>query len=175
HVKDSETELEKAIENGLINSDIIILSGGISAGDYDFVKTVLERLGVKELFYKISQRPGKPLYAGKSDDKWIFALPGNPASVLTCFNQYVKPCLKFMMGHNNVWSPDLTMPLAKGYSKKRGLTFFMKAFTQNGKVYLTEGQESFNLIAFSHAVCLAELPEETDYISEGTLLNTYFL
>jgi molybdopterin molybdotransferase len=175
HVKDSEAELGKAIKNGLINSDIIILSGGISAGDYDFVKTVLERLGVKELFYKISQRPGKPLYAGKSGDKWIFALPGNPASVLTCFNQYVKPCLKFMMGHNNVWSPDLTLPLAKGYSKKRGLTFFMKAFTQNGKVFLTEGQESFNLIAFSHAVCLAELPEETDYISEGTPLNTYFL
>ncbi|MCW0482308.1 molybdopterin molybdotransferase MoeA [Gaoshiqia sediminis] len=174
-VADNEPELRKNIEKELNKSDVVIISGGISVGDYDFVKTSLAGLGVKELFYKVKQRPGKPIFAGKLENKWVFALPGNPASVLSCFSHYVKPCIRYFMGHNNVWNPDITLPLAEDSIKKKGLTFFMKAYTENGKVHLAEGQQSFNLIAFSKADCFAELPEDVDFVEAGTSVNIYFL
>lgn len=174
-VADNEPELRKAIEKELNKSDIVIISGGISVGDYDFVKSSLAALGIKELLYKVKQRPGKPFFSGESGNKRVFALPGNPASVLSCFNQYVKPCIRYFMGQNNVWQPDITLPLAGDSIKKKGLTFFMKAYAENGKVFLAEGQQSFNLIAFSRADCFAELPEEVDFVEAGTPVNLYFL
>lgn len=175
HVADNEPELRKNIEKELNKSEVVIISGGISVGDYDFVKTSLVGLGVKELLYKVKQRPGKPFFAGKLEDKWVFALPGNPASVLSCFNQYVKPCIRYFMGHNNVWQPDIILPLAEDSIKKKGSTFFMKAYSENGKVHLAEGQQSFNLIAFSKADCFAELPEDVDFVEAGTSVKVYFL
>jgi molybdopterin molybdotransferase len=174
-VADVEPELRKNIERELNKSDVVIISGGISVGDYDFVKTSLAGLGVKELLYNVKQRPGKPFFAGKLENKWVFALPGNPASVLSCFNHYVKPCILYFMGHNNVWQPDITLPLAEDSVKKNGLTFFMKAYAENGKVHLAEGQQSFNLIAFSKADCFAELPEDVDFVKAGTPVNVHFL
>lgn len=174
-VADNEPELRKAIEKELNKSDIVIISGGISVGDYDFVKSSMAALGIKELLYKVKQRPGKPFFSGRCENKRVFALPGNPASVLSCFNQYVKPCIRYFMGHNNVWQPDISLPLAGDSVKKKGLTFFMKAYAENGKVFLAEGQQSFNLIAFSRADCFAELPEEVDFVEAGTPVNLYFL
>ena len=173
--RDDEAQLRQLIEKELERSDLVIISGGISVGDYDFVKTSLAHLGVNELFYQVRQRPGKPLYAGKSGAKWVFALPGNPASVLTCFNQFVKPCLKFIMGHDQVWLPDLVLPLAADCQKKKGLTFFMKAVRENGGVRLLSGQQSFNLSAFAQADCLVELGEETDFVAAGTPVNVFLL
>lgn len=175
HVPDNESELQKEIKRGLEQSDMIVLSGGISVGDYDFVKTSLAGLGVRELFYKVKQRPGKPFFAGKFENKRVFALPGNPASVLSCFNHYVKPCIRYFMGHNNVWQPDMTLPLTEDCVKKKGLTFFMKAHVENGKVNLAEGQQSFNLVAFSKADCFAELAEDVDCVRNGTPVHVYFL
>jgi molybdopterin molybdotransferase len=172
---DNEPQLRKLIEKELEKSDAIIISGGISVGDYDFVKTSLAKIGVSELFYKLKQRPGKPFYAGKYRDKWVFALPGNPASVFSCFNQFIKPCLKFSMGHNDVWLPDMKMPLTEGCPKKKGFTFFMKALREKGKIRLLSGQQSFNLIAFANADCFIELEEEVDFVEAGTLVNVYLI
>lgn len=172
---DNEPELRKLIEKELEQNDAVIISGGISVGDYDYVKKSLAKIGVSELFYKLKQRPGKPFYVGKYNNKWVFALPGNPASVFSCFNQFVKPCLKFGMGHNNVWQPDLTLPLAEDCSKDKGITFFMKALRENGKVRLLSGQQSFNLIAFAHADCFVELEEPVDFVEAGTLVNVYLI
>ncbi|MFV0375965.1 MAG: gephyrin-like molybdotransferase Glp [Mangrovibacterium sp.] len=174
-VPDNEPELQNNIEKELNKSDVVIISGGISVGDYDFVKTSLSKLGVNKLIYNVKQRPGKPFFAGKLENKWVFALPGNPVSALSCFNHYVKPCIRYFMGHNNVWKPDITLPLAQDSIKKKGFTFFMKAYIENGKVHLTEGQQSFNLIAFSKADCFAELPEDADFVKAGTPVNVYFL
>src|SRR5699024_5272807 len=110
------------------------LSGGISVGDYDFVEECLKNAGVEEIFYKVRQRPGKPFFAGKKDQQWVFALPGNPGSVFNCFSQYVKPCLKYLMGHNNVWKPSAVLPLQKDQKKKSGFTFFLKAKREGDKV-----------------------------------------
>lgn len=172
---DDKNELQRKINKGLEKHDVLLLSGGISVGDYDFVKECLENAGVKELFYKIKQRPGKPMFAGKKDKKRIFALPGNPASVLSCFNQYVKPSLKIMMGYENVWEPDRVLPLEQDFTKKPGFTFFLKGRIENGKLALLAGQQSFNLQAFSTANCLVELDEETEVVKAGTPVKIYKL
>jgi molybdopterin molybdotransferase len=172
---DNKEELQQIINEALENLDVVILSGGISVGDYDFVKECLENAGVRELFYKIKQRPGKPMFAGKKDGKFVFALPGNPASVLNCFNMYVKPCLRFLQGEENVWKPNAVLPLPVEQRKKPGLTFFLKARCEDGKLTILGGQQSFNLQAFSTANCLVELEEEKDVIKEGTLVNVYDL
>ncbi|WP_029035670.1 gephyrin-like molybdotransferase Glp [Salinimicrobium terrae] len=173
--QDDKNELQQTINKALAENDVLLLSGGISVGDYDFVKECLESAGVKELFYKIKQRPGKPFYAGKKEEKWVFALPGNPASVLSCFNQYVQPCLKTIMGEEQVWQPDLELTLSEETRKKPGFTFFMKGKKEDGKVTLLTGQQSFNLQAFSTADCLVELDEEMAVVPKGTMVKVYNL
>ncbi|MDT0688249.1 molybdopterin molybdotransferase MoeA [Salegentibacter sp. F188] len=172
---DKKEELQKIIDEALEQQDVLILSGGISVGDYDFVKECLENAGVQELFYKIKQRPGKPMFAGKKGEKWIFALPGNPASVLSCFNQYVKPCLYYFMGRNNVWNADSKLILAGDHKKKPGLTFFLKGRTNGDEVEILGAQQSFNLQAFSTANCLVELAEDKEEVEAGTLVKVYIL
>ena len=99
-LKDDEDELKNSIINGLKKSDIIISSGGISMGKYDFLKSVYEEIGVEQLFHKISQKPGKPMFCGVSNKKFIFGLPGNPISCLICFLEYIWPLAERMMGNN---------------------------------------------------------------------------
>lgn len=174
-ITDNKELLQKSITDALESSDMLIISGGISVGDYDFVRPILQHLGVVELFYKLKQRPGKPVYAGMYGNTQVFALPGNPASVLTCFNQFVKPVLRYGMGHDNVWKPDATLPLASSFWKKKGYTFFMKAFHRDGKIYLLEGQESFNLRAFATANCFVEIEEDVQFVDGGETVNVYWI
>ena len=94
HVKDEKSVVEKSLESALEKHDILLLSGGVSAGKKDFIPEVLEELGFKPIFHKISQKPGKPLYVGnRTDGKVVFAFPGNPISTLTCFWIYFLPWL----------------------------------------------------------------------------------
>ncbi len=173
--EDEKESLQRAIDRALKDADILILSGGISVGDYDFVKECLANSGVEDLFYKIKQRPGKPMYAGTKGDQMVFALPGNPASVLSCYVQYVKPCLQNIMGKEDAWEPDRILPLLEEVKKKPGFTFFMKAKKEDGEVRILTGQQSFNLQAFSTADCLVELEEDVEIVSKRTLVRIYDL
>jgi molybdopterin molybdotransferase len=172
---DEPEALNKLIVETLDSHDILLLSGGISVGDYDFVKSGLLHAGVEELFYKVRQKPGKPLFAGQLDrKKWIFALPGNPASTLTCFNQYVKPCIQAWIGQEDTFKPNGTFPLAAAQNKPEGLTFFLKAKVEHEKVHILPGQESFNLISYGMANCFVEVDEQTTDLSAGDLVNVYY-
>lgn len=170
---DEPEKLQEKINEYLARYDVLILSGGISVGDYDYVKEGLRKAGVKELFYKIKQKPGKPLFVGQKEGQWIFALPGNPASTLTCFNQYVKPCIEAWLGRTEVWKPSGSFPLADNFEKNGSLTFFLKAKLENGEVTVLPGQESFNLISYGSANCIAEILEEVDFLEAGTKVNIY--
>ncbi|MDO8966680.1 molybdopterin molybdotransferase MoeA [Algoriphagus sp.] len=172
-VKDEASEVTKVISEALENSDFLLLTGGISVGDYDFVKGSLEQNGVEQLFYKIRQRPGKPLFVGKRAEKLIFALPGNPASVLSCFSQYVKPCLLEWMGNPQAWNGPSYLPIEKDFDKKIPMTFFLKAKIDSGKVQLLPGQESFNLLPFGVADGLVEIPQDSEHTEEGSLVAFY--
>ena len=87
---DNEEALERVIRKGLEESDILVLSGGVSMGEFDFVPGTLERLGVKKSFHKASVKPGKPIWFGRSEKCFVFGLPGNPLSTFVLFEVFVK-------------------------------------------------------------------------------------
>jgi molybdopterin molybdotransferase len=172
-VKDDSAEVIRVIGEALASSDVLLLTGGISVGDFDFVKEGLAENGVETLFYKAKQKPGKPLLAGVKGSKLVFALPGNPASVLTCFMQYVKPSLGKWMGNPAAWEQAKSYPLATNWEKQVKLTVFLKARLVAGEVEVLPGQESFNLLSFGSADGLIEIGEDQQALKEGTLVSFY--
>ena len=172
-VKDDPNEVIRVIGEALASSDVLLLTGGISVGDFDFVKEGLAQNGVETLFYKVKQKPGKPLLAGVKGNQLVFALPGNPASVLTCFMQYVKPSLGQWMGNPAAWEQPRSYPLATNWEKQVKLTVFLKARLVAGLVEVMPGQESFNLLSFGSADGLIEIGEDQQALKEGTLLSFY--
>ena len=98
HIADDETILADQLARLLAENDVLILSGGVSAGKADFVPAVLAQLGVQKHFHKVEQRPGKPLWFGTTADKTVFALPGNPVSTVLCAYRYVMPYLRTSLG-----------------------------------------------------------------------------
>jgi molybdopterin molybdotransferase len=94
--RDDRQALRDKIEQGLAGADILVLSGGVSAGRADFVPSVLAELGVTALFHKVRVKPGKPLLFGRRDGTLVFGLPGNPVSSLVCFELFVRPAIERM-------------------------------------------------------------------------------
>lgn len=169
-VGDDKEATKTIIQQALNKSDLLILTGGISVGDYDYVNEALTECGVEELFHKIKQKPGKPLYFGKKGKLPVFALPGNPAAVLICFYEYVLPCIQMLQGEKqNILT--LQLPLLKSYNKKKGLTHFLKGRVEGRGVMPLSGQESYKLNTFSIANCIIELEEEKENFEEGELVN----
>jgi molybdopterin molybdotransferase len=99
HVRDEPVEMRARLKLHLDTHDVLILSGGVSMGRYDLVPTLLTELGVRMVFHKVAQRPGKPLWFGVAQSgPAVFALPGNPVSTLICLSRYVIPALLAAMG-----------------------------------------------------------------------------
>lgn len=174
-VEDNQQATEKVIAETLSSNDVLLLSGGISVGDYDFVKESLENNGVDEIFYKIKQKPGKPLYCGKTEQCTVFALPGNPAAALSCFYEYVTIAINVMMGSLEPELSKMTLPISKAYTKKAGRANFLKGITDFKTVFPLEGQSSDALQAFSLANCLIFTPEDSSVINEGELVEIHLL
>lgn len=173
HVKDECAFISNAIAEQLNETDVLLVSGGISVGKYDYVKTALEENGVEELFYKVKQKPGKPLYFGRKGDKFVFALPGNPASALTCFYIYVLPLLQRMAGAANPGLLKFTAPLAEDYVMKSDRPTFMKAYF-DGSLHILEGQSSSMLHSFAMGNALALIEGPRQY-GKGDLVECYLL
>lgn len=148
----------KAVAGSLLKScDVVIISGGISVGKYDFVKETLLKIGVKELFHKVSQKPGKPLFVGTKGKKIVFAVPGNPAAALVCFYEYIVPTLHQLSGQREAGLKKVSLPLRESFSGKGERSLFLKAKTEDGGVRLLEGQDSDNLQSFARANALVYL------------------
>lgn len=123
HLPDSEVQLKKELVVIFEQYELIILSGGVSKGKFDFVPQVLESLGVKKLFHQVSQKPGKPFWFGKSEKHTVFALPGNPVSTYMCFYRYIKPWLLKSLGATE---DTVQAILAQDFSFKPLLTYFLQ-------------------------------------------------
>jgi molybdopterin molybdotransferase len=160
-VADNLESVTGAIKESLIKFDLTILTGGISVGDYDFVLEACQQNNVEQLFHKVKQKPGKPLYIGKKDAKIVCALPGNPASVLSCFYQYISIVLD-KLSNTSLEMKTVQARLTNNYAKPIGLTHFLKGFYNHAtnEVTILEGQESFKMSAFAIANCFVELPED---------------
>ena len=133
-IKDDKDSLKSFLSEALEVSDIIISSGGVSMGRYDYVRDVFIDLGVKEHFWKVAQKPGKPLFFGTKENKLIFGLPGNPVSSFIGFMEWVWPVLITMMGEKSEKSiyGILDEPFPRERTKHRFL--FGRAKYRNGKL-----------------------------------------
>ena len=112
-VVDSAQELREAFADALVEADLLIITGGVSVGDRDLVKQVLEEeLGVERVFWRVAQKPGKPIYTGCRGNTWVVGLPGNPAAVAAMWYVLVRPMLLAMMGATSAQPPRLPVRLA---------------------------------------------------------------
>lgn len=174
-VKDDFSSTKKVINKAIQKNDFVFISGGISVGDYDYVKTSLETLNVEQLFYKVKQKPGKPLYFGKKNNTYIFALPGNPASALTCYHVYAAVALQKYIGNLNPHQNIQQLPIASDYDKKGIRAEFLKAKIHPNKIEILTNQSSAMLNTYAIADALIKLPEATNFIKKGTLVDYILL
>lgn len=170
-VKDNLKATKKALKEILKKHDIVLISGGISVGDYDFVKEALLENGVKELFYKINQKPGKPMFFGTKNDTLVFALPGNPASSLTNFYIYVYPAIKNRMGFKDIHLKKMLRKLNDNITNTTGKTLFLKALYDETHVTVLDGQSSAMLNTFAIANSLLVVPNEVESLEKGQLVT----
>jgi len=175
YLKDNEQRTLRAIEKAVKLSDVLLISGGISVGKYDLMKRCLDKLKTKTIFYKINQKPGKPLYFGKNKGTYVFGLPGNPAASLTCFYEYVKPFLEKISGNTEDSTIIRKEKLLNSYSKKKGMTYFMKGFINQHGVEILKDQESFKLTSFSKANCIVVGQEDVDQLHIGEMVECHLL
>ncbi|MBL7700387.1 MAG: molybdopterin molybdotransferase MoeA [Chitinophagaceae bacterium] len=172
--KDDPAQLKAIMQKFIALYDLILLTGGVSVGDYDFVRSVAEDCGVKTLFHKIKQRPGKPLYFGMHGGKVIFGLPGNPSSVLTCFYEYVIPAIKNLSNGNQHVSV-IRAPLAQAFAKKTPFTQFLKGYYNGREVVPLPGQESYKMNSFAKANCLIVLNEDDNECKAGDIKEIHLI
>ncbi len=122
--EDDKDVLGKMIQEGL-QSDILILSGGVSMGEYDHIPKLLDDNGVEKIFHKIKVKPGKPVWFGKTDGCYVFGLPGNPVSVQTCYRLFVEPLIRKLSGCKNPTHQYLKLPLSEDTTSKAPREHYM--------------------------------------------------
>ena len=129
---DDEAEIERIFRAGLAKADALITSGGVSVGEHDFVKSVLERLGEVN-FWRVAMKPGKPQVYGIADGKPIFGLPGNPVSSLVVFELFVRPALLKMAGHVDLLRPTFKAVLSESVTNRDGRVNYMRAILKESE------------------------------------------
>ncbi|MCF8452429.1 MAG: molybdopterin molybdotransferase MoeA [Pedobacter sp.] len=166
--------LTEVLAIAMEQSNLVLLTGGVSVGDYDFVIRAAGANGVEQIFHKIRQKPGKPIYFGKKGDKYIFGLPGNPASVLTCFYEYVYPAIELLSNQEKDLI-SMNAILETDIKKTAGLTQFLKAFFDGKTVKDLKAQESFRLSSFAKANCLIKLDQDRTEYKAGEEVEIHIL
>ncbi len=172
-VNDDFDNTKRILKEALTENEVVLVSGGISVGDYDFVAQALESLVVETLFYKVKQKPGKPLFAGKLKDKIIFALPGNPAASLTCFYVYVLPTLQMMSGLEREYGQTESKKLAHNFSVSNARNQFLKAHIVGDEVTILTHQNSSMLNTFSVSNGLVYVEDGGYELSKGDAVSVY--
>jgi molybdopterin molybdotransferase len=140
-------------------------------GAYDFVRTELEDMGARWEFWKVKQRPGKPLIFGKMNSMLLLGLPGNPVSSAVCFEIYVRPLLASMMGRTTIRRSLVPARLSRSMKKVKGLHYFARGITEetnHGLRVSDTGPQGSNLYtSMVKANCLIHMPEEMENPAEG--------
>ncbi|HWA35106.1 MAG TPA: molybdopterin molybdotransferase MoeA, partial [Cyclobacteriaceae bacterium] len=168
HLTDDRNKMEKELIKIFVDYNVIIMTGGVSKGKFDFVPEVLEALGVKNLIHQVSQKPGKPFWFGVSKRQTVFALPGNPVSTFLCFHRYIKPWILKSMGCEN---PAQYAKLGAELEFKQPLTYFLQVRVKNDQGVLTafpqEGGGSGDFTNLIKVDGFLELPLDKDHFKKG--------
>jgi molybdopterin molybdotransferase len=177
-VGDDPSQIKHAITEALAGVELLLLTGGVSVGEHDYVASALADCGVKEQFHRVRQKPGKPLYFGvprSGPARAVFGLPGNPSSVLTCFYVYVLPALGALQARPLALR-RAHYPLQESLKKTAGLTHFLKArMTSNGGLRALGAQESYRMSSFALSDALLVFEEERTELSAGESVEALFL
>lgn len=177
HLPDREELLLSALTDILDTFPFVILSGGVSAGKFDFIPDILKRLGVEMLFHQVAQRPGKPFWFGKrGNQNVVFALPGNPVSTFMCLYRYVLPALRHSLGAGK--AAPLYAALSRDVIFKPDLTYFLQVQLQSqpdGRLMAIpfEGRGSGDLANLNDAHAFMELPRGRDLFAAGEAFPVY--
>jgi molybdopterin molybdotransferase len=175
-VRDEPDALERAFATAAANADVVITSGGVSVGEADFVKQLLDRLG-EVLFWKIAMKPGRPLAYGRIGNAQFFGLPGNPVSVMVTFYQFVRDALLILQGRREVTGvPTFAATLAAPIRKAPGRTEFQRGILEPAEgggfsVRTTGDQGSGILSSMSRANCFIVLSAETGNVEAGSVVQ----
>lgn len=150
--------------------DVMLATGGVSMGDFDVVREVLESLGELS-FWKVAMRPGAPLTFGLIDGTPFFGLPGNPTSSMVAFELFVRPALRVMQGFVDIERPHVPAVLEHDVKKKQGRRYYLRGRLERShrgySVALTGSQSSALLTSMHRANCLVVLPEDIDAFPAG--------
>jgi len=184
HCADDLPAIQTAIEEALSDADVVVTSGGVSVGDFDFVPAAFEALGGKRLFWKVAVKPGKPNYFGvwegsEGRRSFFFGLPGNPVSALLSFERLVKPCLLKLMGGKVVTSRVLHARLASPIDKGPGRLEWVRGVLDfhDGEPVVTPmpHRESHMIWALAQSNCLIAFQAEAEHLEVGALVEVHLL
>jgi molybdopterin molybdotransferase len=176
HLPDQQGKIEAVLSDCLKKYEAIILSGGVSMGKFDHVPEALDRLGVHKLFHKISQRPGKPFWFGRTERTVVFAFPGNPVSTFLCMYRYFQTWLRASLGLPPFsWRYAM---LEEDYFFKPDLTYFLQVklkYREDGCITAlpVTGQGSGDLANLVDADSFMELPKERQDFKKGEVLPVW--
>jgi len=176
--KDIRSQIEKKIREGL-KHNVLLISGGVSVGDFDLVPEVLKKFKFKFFVEKVSIQPGKPLIFAKKDKTFVFGLPGNPVSTMVSFYKFVRPFLLKMSGRKEIFLKKATAILEEEIKINGQRTKVMRGIVDEveGKlrVRLTSHQGSGNVISMAKANCLFEIPEGVIKLKKEQLIEIQYL
>lgn len=172
--RDSKESLREKLSVAMA-CDAIISSGGVSVGDYDFVKDVLKELGSEMIFWKVAMKPGKPLAFGIIGGKPAFGLPGNPISSMVAFEQFVRPALLKMSGRKKIFSALINATLTKDIKIKPGRMNFIRAEVRIDGPGVTatplEGQGSGVISTMVRANAFVVVPKDSEGFKAGEIVK----
>jgi molybdenum cofactor synthesis domain-containing protein len=169
---DDRDELKRQMEAGVADCDVLVTSGGVSMGVYDFTKTAFRDLGAEIFFERVALRPGKPTVFGRLGKTLIFGLPGNPVSVAVTFNLFVRAALRAMQGATETSLPEFTAVLARDVKGSQGRESYLPAIlrTDEKGALLAEPLKwggSSDFVSFARATGLILLPEGNRVTNAG--------
>ncbi len=177
-VRDTVEETRRAFLDAF-NSDVVLSTGGVSMGTFDLVRATLAELGVAERFWKVAQKPGKPLAFGRRDAVPVFGLPGNPVSSLVCFYLYVRPALRAMQGLERLHLPTVDATLDETVHTASGLTELVRCILEGEPtayhVRATGSQSSGVLRSLSLGQGLIIAPPEVTTLERGSRVRVMLL
>ena len=177
HLDDVKAEIKSSMQDYLDKYDLILLSGGVSKGKFDFLPAVLEELGANKLFHKVAQRPGKPFWFGRKNACTIFAFPGNPVSSFVCMHRYFIDWLEHSLGA--LIRRQLHAVLTADVKFKPDLTYFLEvkiSSSNNGQLLATpqKGNGSGDLANLVEADAIIQLPKGQNVYKKGEVYPIFF-
>lgn len=176
HLRDDESLMRRRLGEMLETHDVLVLSGGVSKGKFDFVPAALKALGVEEVFYQVAQRPGRPMWFGTGPrGQLVFGLPGNPVSTQVCTVRYVIPALRAAMGQQQMAPERIAM--AEALSGRK-MTYFMPVVLQNvaGGTTVASArapQGSGDFLALAGTAGFVELTPQPEGYAAGFIADFY--